>query len=268
MGCAQQSQERNEELIGTTLENISRWVLLPYGKEWPARIKLDALVLPSKTKDMIAQALAVPQTRLQLIKRTHLTMPESLFFFEDGQLYQQNENTTSLTKEDMDPYDGSMILICTHGSRDRCCGTLGGKLYAQAAKRYPSMTWQASHLGGHRFAPTLLSLPQAMMYGRVQESDIDLLCTHTTSNLPFSLSTLRGIPAWPAKVQVAAAEYWKEHRTSISSWNEEDGRVRLNTEKGDFSYHVEKKDTGILMHPSCMDPKTKPMYRYVCSLLS
>ena len=268
MGCAQQSKERNEELIGSTLENITRWILLPYTKKWPARIKLDSLDIPSKTKDMIAQALQVPQTRLQLIKRAHLSVPKSIFFFENRQLYQQNESTVSLTKEDMDLCDATMILICTHGSRDRCCGTLGGRLYAKASKRYPSMIWQTSHVGGHRFAPTLLSLPQGMMYGRVQESDIESVCMQSRERVPFSLASLRGVPAWPKKVQVAAASYWKHHRTQIASWNVVGSVVQLNTEKGSFSYRVEKIDTGMVMFPSCMDQKTKNMYRYNCTLQS
>ena len=265
MGCAQQSQERNEELIGSTLENITRWILLPYAKEWPARVKIDDLDLPTKTKTLITEALQAPQTRLQLIKRTHLSMPQTLFFFEGGQLYRQNEHTTALTKEEMDVCDDAMILICTHGSRDRCCGTLGGKLYAQAAKRHPSIVWQTSHVGGHRFAPTLLSLPQGLMYGRVQEEDIEKLCTQSTEATPFSIDALRGVPAWPKNVQVAAASYWKQHQTPISTWECNDDTVQLHTEQGSFSYRIEKIDTGIVMQPSCMDQKTTPMYRYHCT---
>jgi hypothetical protein len=55
------------------------------------------------------------------------------------------------------------ILVCTHGTRDTCCGTVGMKLVASltawAAGRPDVRLWRTSHLGGHRFAPTLLDLP-------------------------------------------------------------------------------------------------------------
>ena len=86
--------------------------------------------------------------------------------------------------------------------------------------------------------------------------------------VPFSLASLRGVPEWPKNVQVAAASYWKHHRTQIASWNVVGSVVQLNTEKGSFSYRVEKIDTGMLMFPSCMDQKTKNMYRYNCTLQS
>lgn len=54
------------------------------------------------------------------------------------------------------------LLICTHGRRDRCCGSLGTALHSQMAavgNLGTTRIWRSSHLGGHRFAPTLLHLP-------------------------------------------------------------------------------------------------------------
>ncbi len=55
------------------------------------------------------------------------------------------------------------ILVCTHGTRDTCCGTVGMKLVssltAWATSHADVRLWRTSHLGGHRFAPTLLDLP-------------------------------------------------------------------------------------------------------------
>ncbi len=57
------------------------------------------------------------------------------------------------------------LLVCTHGRRDRCCGSLGTTLAQELlADRFQFgddvRLWRTSHTGGHRFAPTALVLPQ------------------------------------------------------------------------------------------------------------
>ena len=73
------------------------------------------------------------------------------------------------------------ILICTHGNRDRCCGSIAVPLYNQLRRKYtqsPDLMnsiriWRTSHTGGHRFAPTLIDLPQARYWAYVDETTID-----------------------------------------------------------------------------------------------
>jgi len=57
------------------------------------------------------------------------------------------------------PASGVDVLVCTHGSRDRCCGSLGTSLAARLRLGEAATVWRSSHLGGHRFAPTALLLP-------------------------------------------------------------------------------------------------------------
>lgn len=78
------------------------------------------------------------------------------------------------------------VLICTHGTRDRCCGSSGTKLHQQvvaaqadaqagaSADASPEAVrvWRTSHLGGHRFAPTALTLPDGHAWASL---DVDLL---------------------------------------------------------------------------------------------
>lgn len=61
------------------------------------------------------------------------------------------------------------LLVCTHGKRDRCCGSLGTTLYQELRQRSVPLgptvrVWRTSHLGGHRFAPTALVLPSGTMW--------------------------------------------------------------------------------------------------------
>lgn len=59
-----------------------------------------------------------------------------------------------------------LVLVCANGRRDRCCALLGRPLAAEAAASGVANVWETTHLGGHRFAPTLLLLPHGYAYGR------------------------------------------------------------------------------------------------------
>lgn len=61
---------------------------------------------------------------------------------------------------DVDPRTQD-LLICTHGTRDRCCGQLGTRLHLDLDCAFtPNVRmWRTSHTGGHRFAPTGIHFP-------------------------------------------------------------------------------------------------------------
>ncbi|WP_165989603.1 sucrase ferredoxin [Streptomyces sp. YIM 98790] len=60
-----------------------------------------------------------------------------------------------------------LVLVCTNGRRDRCCALLGRPLAAELSGTAGADVWEVTHLGGHRFAPTLLVLPHGYTYGRM-----------------------------------------------------------------------------------------------------
>jgi hypothetical protein len=60
-----------------------------------------------------------------------------------------------------------IYLACTHGKRDPCCARHGRPL-ARALRAYrPEQTWEIGHIGGHRFAATMLTFPHGLAFGRV-----------------------------------------------------------------------------------------------------
>ncbi|WP_019547300.1 sucrase ferredoxin [Streptomyces sulphureus] len=59
-----------------------------------------------------------------------------------------------------------LALVCTNGRRDRCCAQLGRPHAEELSATADAEVWEVSHLGGHRFAPTLLVLPFGYAYGR------------------------------------------------------------------------------------------------------
>lgn len=65
------------------------------------------------------------------------------------------------------------LAVCTHGTRDACCASFGIPMYMKlhiAAEQLPhTRVWRCSHLGGHRFAPTMLDLPSGRSWGLLDD---------------------------------------------------------------------------------------------------
>jgi hypothetical protein len=63
--------------------------------------------------------------------------------------------------------DGPVVLVCTNARRDRCCAITGRPLVeALASIDQVGELWESAHIGGHRFAPTVLLLPSGVTLGR------------------------------------------------------------------------------------------------------
>lgn len=71
------------------------------------------------------------------------------------------------------------VLVCTHGSRDLCCGRSGTRVHRDlVALELPGVrVWRTSHLGGHRFAATALVLPDGYAWGWVDANDLAGIAT-------------------------------------------------------------------------------------------
>jgi hypothetical protein len=65
------------------------------------------------------------------------------------------------------------VLVCGHGRRDPCCGRFGTLLHAEVAARRPDLrVWRCSHTGGHRYAPTAITVETGRAWAYL---DADLL---------------------------------------------------------------------------------------------
>lgn len=101
------------------------------------------------------------------------------------------------------------VLVCANGRRDVCCAVRGRPVAAATDAARPGRVWEATHLGGHRFAPTAIVLPTRHALGRVSPSLlVDALDAAASGRLgaaglhPFHL---RGLMALAQPDQVADA---------------------------------------------------------------
>ncbi|HRV68330.1 MAG TPA: sucrase ferredoxin [Marmoricola sp.] len=103
------------------------------------------------------------------------------------------------------PSAESLLLVCTHSKRDRCCAEIGRPIYKALAQRWPTRTWEVSHLGGHRFAGNVVALPQGWFYGNL-DLDSAVATIEALDEGRLLLDHLRGRGGLSAEVQYAEIE--------------------------------------------------------------
>ncbi|WP_035852967.1 sucrase ferredoxin [Kitasatospora azatica] len=119
---------------------------------------------------------------------------------------------------------GPIALVCTNGRRDRCCALLGRPLAAELAAAGHSEVWEVTHLGGHRFSPTMLVLPYGYAYGRLTDTAAKEVLAATAAGrtaLPWS----RGRSCWDRPGQAAehaVRELTGEHAADALTVTQED----------------------------------------------
>ena len=164
-------------------------------------------------------------------------------------------------------------LVCTNGRRDRCCAELGRPAAAALAARWPEGTWETTHLGGHRFAPTLLALPSGAVLGRIDpDSAVDACAALADGRMPLGL--LRGRAGLASAAQVAEIAV-REHLGLLSV-----GGVEVDT-LGDGELVVSARSAGarrtfraeVAEQPgpparlSCADDVAKPTSRFTVTAI-
>jgi hypothetical protein len=95
-------------------------------------------------------------------------------------------------------------LVCTNGQRDLCCARFGLPVYTALTERVGERAWQTTHLGGHRFAPNVLTLPDGCLYGRVPSESLDDFVAKVEGGA-IDFPHLRGRSGYPPVVQAAEA---------------------------------------------------------------
>lgn len=168
----------------------------------------------------------------------------------------------------MRPIETIDVLICGHGRRDRCCGSLGTGLEVelqasgQLADRY--RVRRTSHTGGHRFAPTAFILPEGTCWGYLDTGS--LLGILDRSGSPSGLlghyrgSTGLSSPGVQA-LERAVLELigWQVLDWPRRGVSFDDGRVRLETNPPEGparAWEAKVVTRRTVVPPPCGSPRT------------
>ncbi len=111
-----------------------------------------------------------------------------------------------------------LALVCTNGKRDQCCALRGRPVAAAIASATDWDTWECSHLGGHRFAATMMLLPTGDMFGWVDpESALEVMQRFDVGQVMLSHYRGRSGQSFPvqAALHAAAVRLGDFHRDAL-----------------------------------------------------
>jgi hypothetical protein len=165
-----------------------------------------------------------------------------------------------------------LLLVCTHGIRDRCCARYGQSLCrALHTHAEPEWVWQCTHVGGDRFAGNLVVLPEGLYFGWVDDDAAPaVLDAYLRGRI--DVDRFRGRSSHPFPAQAADAYVRRATgldglhdlrlvggvRTGPGAWT-----VRLLAELAGVTHEVEVvRETGEPMLLTCKaaEPQRPPHY--------
>ena len=277
--CSAASLEAAEPLAGTATDSVDRWILLEVTDPW-APEALDTEALPGPVRARLSEWLQEPRSRLQLIRRPGRVGKSRRLTVISWQGERNAAAHLELDRyEDLLDVDPATLrtgtadpiwLVCVHGRRDRCCALHGGAVF-RAIQTRGAEVWQSSHLGGHRFAACVLSLPDGFMYGRLRAKLAPrLIAAHEAGELG-DLGLLRGRCSFDKPTQ--AAEIFLRQRLGIvgradvewlatSLEDDSTWQARFRVAEDEHTVVVKREQTDAMRPPSCgADPE--PVTRFV-----
>jgi hypothetical protein len=186
--CAADSAARDEPMLGTA-STVRNWLLLEHPGPWGVSPLRDAR-LPGGVGEQLRREARSRDVRVVMIRRVDRSSDGSTTCFaihsgpdepwiERIELA-RFENAASIDLERLgggrrlgrgERHVGALFLVCTHGRRDPCCAEQGRPLARAMAEVFPAETWEASHVGGDRFAANLVAFPHGVYFGRVDPVD-------------------------------------------------------------------------------------------------
>ncbi|MDZ7883713.1 MAG: sucrase ferredoxin [Mycobacterium sp.] len=182
--CSVQSLARDEPMYGTASAGSS-WLLLELDGGWgpSAFLQSPSCIDPQLGRSIVRRAESAGM-RIAAIRRhgRRSTSPRWRWFVANSTVGQHalfhGEVSAAHEYLDLDLGGGHgvrsedpLVAVCAHGKHDQCCAVRGRAAAAAIAASYPEMVWECSHLGGDRFAATMLILPEGLCYGRADSTD-------------------------------------------------------------------------------------------------
>lgn len=288
--CAEVSSE-NAEPLAATASHIDHWLLVEYRGLWSSE-PLEGSRLSDPVEAHLREQLAtLPRSRLLFVRRPQRRAHPGLAVFLAGSVerapwlrgleLEDHEELLSLDlaammRDGAGParaLDHPLLVVCTHGKRDRCCARYGRPLYeALRDEAGEGWVWQSTHVGGDRFAGNLVCLPEGLYFGRVAREEVTQLLDEYLAGRIY-LERYRGRSCYPFVVQ--AAERAVRERAGLTGIDDlglesaertPGGRWRVRFRAGGDLHEVDlAAELGDLTHLTCSALTLKRPRRFVAT---
>ncbi len=211
------ASRRHAEVVSGTASTVRRWFVV----EQPGAWGHDAVVtsaLPLELARALQAKARRARARLLLIRRGTAASPRHAYtaFSGPGEAWLESheaDDPESFLDIDLgaleaggstggERVDEPIVLTCTNGRHDACCAEFGRPTAAALEVLFGQRAWEVSHIGGDRFAPNVLVLPQGLYYGRATLADVPDLARAVTQGRIW-LPGYRGRSIHPFPVQAA-----------------------------------------------------------------
>ena len=264
--CSELSRTQGEPMLGTA-EPVDIWLLLEYKPAWKSRAVEDN-GLEDETNRWLENSLKRCaerglKARPQFIRRPDFDIDTTTLFIARNNALGRIEASgyhaireVDVLTSDLAPVRENVYFVCTNGQRDLCCARYGLPTFARLQELVGARAWQTTHLGGHRFAPNVLALPQGILYGRVDVDEVDAFVT-TIESGDVSRSHVRGRSAFPPEAQFAEMQVAGRVEVLLDV---RDDRVRFRTNLGEEEIQVRSASIPMQIVASCGDAESKDVY--------
>ncbi len=243
---------------GTAIQ-VDVWIMLEYRRAWTAKA-LDNNQLLEPTKAWLAETISHfanlgITARPQFIRRPERTNTIQVYVSRGGRLggltvaSESALHQLDLVNTPLPEVTQPQYFVCTNAKRDVCCAKFGRPTYAALHGEIQGRAWQTTHVGGHRYAPNVLVLPQSALYGRVMPADVPRFLAQTEVN-KLAREFLRGQTRYSKVAQVA--EHAIEDAGVLQS--ETLHQATFTTPTGVQTISVEPAPQSIELLPSCGKP--------------
>lgn len=283
--CCEAARTEAAPLAGTA-SRAEVWLLVEHTGAWGAHA-VEENDLPAVVQEWLAaQLAALGRARALLVRRETAAAAGGTTAFlavarEDRQeLYRfAVESPAALAGLDLAgllaagglaPFrsEERLTLVCTNGRRDRCCARHGVPVWRELARVEGRGVWQSTHQGGHRYAASVLWLPEGVCYGFVDPGDAGALAAARAAGALYP-PRFRGRAFHPPPAQAADALLREVLGIdALDAWRvveaaEQGGgrwRVRLAAPGRSWGVVVERRQPTALV--SCTPAKAKPIDEY------
>lgn len=212
--CAAAARVRGDPLAGT-VPVTRRWLLIEHPGPW-RHDALGGMDLPAAVLEPVVAALRAQGARALLVRRPGRRTPTAdrawavLDQSGNGARWGRWSAPRDLLAAaaalaepgPLPSAEQQVLLVCTHGRHDTCCAIWGRPVAAALAQRWPEATWECSHLGGDRFAASVLLAPDGLYYGHLDPvTAVSVVAAHLRGEV--DAAHLRGSVAAAPVVQAA-----------------------------------------------------------------